>query len=424
VEGAVHFRFLSRDRRAARPAETRITIYRPASVRLSQFAMKRPMPDCVMALAQARERFDDETMFFDVFRSDSGESILCLGPPLDGCHPAGLALRLSGPHNLSPLTQRLDAPRIKLQHTSRLTVSGPGLDDTLLLAAGETSASIAVNQSHAALLAGRRVVTTLSRDNPLPWIRDWAVFYVRLHGADAVLLYDNGSKDYTLEEIAAALSGIAGLRDVVIVSWPFPYGLGVGLEPRAPSVDNFCQTGSLDHARRCFCPQARSVLNVDIDELLPPRKRTIFEKVEESPHAVLLFHGVWAEAPGIDSAEALRRVRHRDCRSVWQSQIDMLALRKTETLCRTKWVAVPSRCHPDVEWGVHDIYPATDNAHETQRSWRKRDRSMAYRHCRQINVGWKTDRWRSSVDFNSVCSPDQEMAIAFSRAFGDATAAP
>ncbi len=287
----------------------------------------------------------------------------------------------------------------------------------LVLDAGGRRLPMAVNESHAGLLADRRVLVTVFKDYPLPWIRDWATFYVRLHGADAVLLYNNGSEGYTSDDVAAALSDIPGLREIVIVSWPFRYGMGG--RPGEPALDNFCQTGALDHARRCFCPHARSVLNVDIDELLPPGEVSIFERAETSPYAVMLFRGIWAEAPGIDSLEALRGVRHRDCSFAWQSQMNVFALGRAETLCRTKWVAVPSRCLEDVEWGVHDIYPANKNAHVTQRSWRVLDRSLAYRHCRQINTGWKTDRWRSSDDFDDVCSLDLEMAGAFARAFGE-----
>ncbi|MFX8481515.1 hypothetical protein ABTL74_19375, partial [Acinetobacter baumannii] len=50
------------------------------------------------------------------------------------------------------------------------------------------------NLSH--LFAGRRVLLTLSRNNAPRWIADWIRFYATLHGADAVLLYDNASDRY------------------------------------------------------------------------------------------------------------------------------------------------------------------------------------------------------------------------------------
>ena len=64
----------------------RITIYRPASVGLSSFGLSRPLPHGLKYRAdEAADRFDFETMFFDLFRS--GDGVLCLGPPLEGCLP-------------------------------------------------------------------------------------------------------------------------------------------------------------------------------------------------------------------------------------------------------------------------------------------------------------------------------------------------
>jgi GT2 family glycosyltransferase len=357
-------------------------------------------------------------MFFDVFRSD--DHVLCLGPPMDGWMPRRNVLRMSDGRSPIPLRYQIEPPRIPEQHTSRLRVPHLAADcDTLQLEAGEAKIEIAIQTSQTRLLSGRRVLVTLSKDYPLQWIVDWATFHVRLQGADAVLLYDNGSLSYSLDDLAAALSGVAGLREVVVVDWPFRYGIDG--KPGERVLDNYCQTGALDHARRCFCTQARSVLSLDIDELLPPGDQSIFEQVEASSHAVILFHGIWAEASGIESLNDVRGVRHRDCGYAWRSQIKMLAVGKAAGLCRTKWVAVPARCSPDAEWGVHDVYPAAAPAQSTRRRWRMLDRTIAYRHCRQINTGWKTDRWRSSADFDEVCFRDTEFTAALLSVFGDDT---
>jgi len=401
----------------------RITMYKPASVGLSAFGMSRPLPEGLKDRAQrASTRFDFETMFFDVFRTADG-AVLCMGPPLEGCAPRNTAMRFSRADGRSTFAHRVEAPRISQQLTSRLYVRDRGAaGDALILEVAGISLPITTNPSHARLLSDRRVIMTLCKDTPPRWIHDWAAFHVRIHGADAVLLYDNGSTSHALEDIAQALSAIAGLKEVVIVDWPFRYG--IGSRSGEPVLDNFCQTGALDHARRCFCLHARSVLNADIDELLPPGDLPIFEQVETSSHAAMLFYGIWAEAPDIESLDDITRVRHRDCSFVWRSQTNMLALGKNETLCRTKWIAVPNRCGPHVEWGVHDVYPASLWARTTRRRWRTLNRSVVYRHCRQINTGWKTDRWRSSANFDHVCSLDHEMAQAFSLVFGEFAGGP
>lgn len=397
----------------------RITVYRPAAVGLSQFGLERPLPDGLSDRAdQAKDRFDFETMFFDVFRSASGDDVICLGPPLEGCIPGGIAPLVSSGRDAPALTQNLKPSRIPEQHTWRLTVSTPNDGrGTLRLDVAGKVADIAVRESHAHVLAGCRVLLTLCKDYPLRWIVDWATFHVRLHGADAVLLYDNRSTSYTLDELAASLGEIAGLREVVVVDWPFRYG--VDGQSGEHALDNFCQTGALDHARRCFCANSRSVLSLDVDELLPTSDQSIFGRIEASSHAVMPFFGIWTEAPGVERLDDLGRIRHSDCNLAWRSQMKALSQGRADGLCRTKWVAVPARCGADVEWGVHDVYPATPQAHENQRQWRSVDRSVAYRHCRQINTGWKSERWKSSANPDEVCAPDPEIVAAFLRAFGE-----
>src|SRR5690606_8950495 len=135
----------------------------------------------------------------------------------------------------------------------------------------------------------------LSQNNDLRWIADWVHFYARLHGADGVLVYDNASSAYSLADLQATLddavskAGAAGGNfPALAVAWPFPYGPQGGMAGAVNGVEtdwdsDFCQTGSLQHARHRFLRQARSVLNVDVDELvLGTGGRSVFEATEQS----------------------------------------------------------------------------------------------------------------------------------------------
>src|SRR5205085_1357105 len=121
---------------------------------------------------------------------------------------------------------------------------------------------VPISPSGRDMFKGRRVLLTLSKDNPMPWIRDWVQFNVRVHGADALLLYDNGSTIYETAALVEQLAGIPGLASCLVVSWRFPLGPGVG---RGQAQDSFyCQPGMLEHARWRYCAEALSVLNTDI----------------------------------------------------------------------------------------------------------------------------------------------------------------
>ena len=61
---------------------------------------------------------------------------------------------------------------------------------------------VAVSPLGREAFAGRNCLVTLSRNNDLRWIRDWAAFHVREHGAEALLLFDGqpqGAYDKALE---------------------------------------------------------------------------------------------------------------------------------------------------------------------------------------------------------------------------------
>ncbi|MCB1502010.1 MAG: hypothetical protein KDK07_19865 [Bauldia sp.] len=390
----------------------------PTPVRLSDLGFAREPSERVLLSRDRLDQFDADTLFFDVFRTGRRDEIVCIGPSLDGIAPAGLALSFAAEGLAGPIAVRHEPPRMHQQPVGRFVLSAPGLDRVrrLRITAGERSVVVAPGAPRADLLAGHRVLMTLSKDNPLHWIEEWAAFHVARHRASAVLVYDNGSGGYSPEALATTLARVPGLRRAVVVPWPFPYG--VGGRPEYPALDNFCQTGMLDHARRRFCTTAASVLNLDVDELLPRKGPSIFDRIESGSLAAIHFRGLWVEREGVREHEQALALRHRDCGYVWRSQLAAAAAGAGHRLCRTKWIAVPSRCGAGAEWGVHEVYAATEDARSTQSDWRMTDETFHYRHFRQINAGWKIDRWRSSEPFDAICVKDQQLARDMTRWLG------
>ena len=48
-------------------------------------------------------------------------------------------------------------------------------------------------------------VYTLQKNNDLTWIKDWANWYINNHVVDSVIIYDNSSEAYSLEELRKQL---------------------------------------------------------------------------------------------------------------------------------------------------------------------------------------------------------------------------
>lgn len=245
-----------------------------------------------------------------------------------------------------------------------------------LPAPGPGRLGVAIDGFHAALdapepdrgtFAGRNTLVTVSRNNELDWIQDWVRFHARIHGADALLLYDNGSDLYEAEAIGAALADDPALRAVRIISADFPYGpLGRG---RSKFDGNFLQAALLNIARLKHLPTARAALQCDVDELVVPRAgRTVFDAAAASRSGYLKFAGRWVYPDTAAGTVA----RHRD---------HVLTGAPPRT-CPPKYCVVPGGPLRDHTWATHRIRGLL-------LGWRYLSRDFGFLHCRGISDFWK-----------------------------------
>lgn len=344
------------------------------------------------------DQFDWDTLFYDVYRV--GRHVVFQGPPLLNLRQE---IETSG-----YLSQRLRGlfPRARLIERNRSSEywvreqAGRVVLDSPLGRHG-----IEVQPNHAGWFAGRRVVHTLSRNNDIAWILDWLRFYVSEHGADAVLLYDNASTDYVSDDLRAAIAEAFPQLVAVVVDWPFRYGPQGGMAGavdgrETPWDSDYCQTGSLQHARFRFLGQARSVLNVDIDELvLSDRGRSVFAATEAARGGFTKFAGHWISAT-TPHGVAPGCGRHGDFWLIDAQEADR---------CPPKWCVVPGRTSAARHcWSVHNLFGARRN--------RKLSGEFAYRHMRGISKGWKEARWDAVPFDRARFAPDAPLRAAFERA--------
>lgn len=223
-------------------------------------------------------------------------------------------------------------------------VLGESKPQRLEVYCGRFTATAPVQPSGAKVFAGRKVLCTLSRDNRLKWIADWAEFHVRTHGADAVLFYDNASTRYTPSDLLALFRSIPGLAAAVVVPWAYKFGpLGNG----AKDWDShYSQCVMLEHARRRFLPDAAAMVNLDVDELVVTDDGvSLFEHLARSVEGALIYPGRW-----------IRNVRNFYPWSIRHCNFRYYAT--TDPPYPTKWTVVPSRLPEKAEVGIHTIATA------------------------------------------------------------------
>ncbi len=328
--------------------------------------------------------FDKTTLFYDCFLLPDGRQALLLGPPLLNLAPTLSAIRVRAEPSGSRCKTRIRT----LDRHAQLWVELPQGTTALKIDAGLESRLIAPLPNESDTFTGKRVLLTHNRNNRLEWILDWARFHRDVQGADAILLYDNGSTDYSVSELAAALLTLKGFAAIRVVDWPFKFG-PQSFHGKYWDSD-FCQFGLLEDARWRFLQQARSILSCDIDELVMTRDdQTIFQMAEKSHRGYVRFHGQWILSIHADgTSETLPNAahsRHRDYQTTLLIRHEWKKLRRVKkNLCAAKWAGVPAILPARAQWKIHAIGGMW--------SWPAGNTQVNYRHFRGINTSWKYER--------------------------------
>lgn len=321
--------------------------------------------------AKYRDNFDSTTIFYDTYRC--GRFVVLQGPPL-----LNLRAMLDASPKFTDLAK--GAVNISRPDGDEIWIQKQLQEFYLETEVGQIKISAEQDLNH--IFASKRVLVTISKDNEFLWIKDWIIYHVKLHGADGVLIYDNSSTKYSVNDLRSYIEEEFPALTVRVVAWPFRYGRS---SPRTPWDPVFCQPGALQHARFRFLQNAKSVLNCDIDELVVSAncKASVFKAAERSLFGVVYFRGRWiydhrSSRDGIP--------RHGDLYCYDSSRADFI--------CPPKWAVVPSRCPLKATWRPHKI--------QGVRSFLSYKKTLSYRHFKPLSTNWKYNRSDSKLSGSAV----------------------
>jgi hypothetical protein len=348
--------------------------------------------------------FDSTTLFYDAVRVSNSQVALFAPPFLNLSSGVAATTFSHGTDRCLARTKRFD------RHV-QIWLDAPE-NCTSIHAAGELgSFDFAVSRNETEIFRGRRVIFTMSKDNPIEWILDWVRFNRDVHGADAVLIYDNGSSAYDSAALSSALRSVRGLQCSVVVEWPFKYG-PQGTNSWDHWDSDFCQLGAWEHARWRFLQLAKSAMNSDIDELvLPQGNRSVFEAAENSWFGLVRYRGRWIIGidDGCPGVSMTAPPRHTDFSILMPPlyQRSRFLIRRDANQCPAKWTVVPSRCPAHAQWHVHSIF-----SWWASHLWTY---EFSFRHFREIGSNWKYQRVNRVALDPSIHVADSQLQKVFRR---------
>lgn len=317
--------------------------------------------------AEYEAKFDRHTVVYDAFHDvQRGEVVLLCPRLLNLTKPFRDGLRIDG--------QRRPMHRKTYKRFEIWRGPAGGADARISLTMGGAAWQTGLAPSQHDLFAGRNVLATLSKDNDLDWITDWALHHKRSQGADAVLFFDNGSSRYAPQDVETALLR-SGIDLVQVVSCPAPYGPPPGGSGKFEVPGAFLQAALLNLKRIKYLSRARAVLYIDIDEMVSgPDDVTVFDAATRARLGLCAFHGRLAYAPG----------QQRGC-----PQSDHTHTRIGCPPAKPKWAVRPDSVTGRGRWGVHRmadlLFPLTV------------DPRFLFWHCQGTTTGWKPGKAGSTI---------------------------
>lgn len=214
------------------------------------------------------------------------------------------------------------------------------------------------------------VIYTMLRNDDLAWVYDWVLAHQRNHGANGVLVADNGSTAYSKTDLLHTILSVPGIKSAHVLDVPLPYGPPDN-SYSAPIGLNFLQTACLNIVRDRFLKHARAVLVCDVDEIVySADSQSIFDATACSFTKYGLITGSW---------------RFSSSNKNPPQHIDHIMVDRSQKRCQPKYCIVPNSLLGRMCWSVHSLENVNRRIFVPNNKFR-------FFHCHSISTSWKTKR--------------------------------
>ena len=316
-------------------------------------------------------RYDGHTLAVDVF--NAGDSLRFIGPPLLNLesYVGGAKIRFDG-------VEQAQFEWTDFSRMSRFKAARRGNVDRVELTFGRERFETSAAGDDLETFAGTNALITMNKNNSLENIRDWATNFAVNHNVNALILYDNRSSAYGLDELAAVLDKVP-LEVVYLVDWPYKFGNTGG--PDQIWDSDFGIYMCWEHARWRFLQNANSVIISDVDEFpVSESGRTIVDHLEASEYGAINYPVRNVPPVRLPSIEKKSVRLHSDYGYT----------NSAFTLYSKKLAFQPKRLPENVQVGNHSIY-----------GWERKTAfvdDVIARHMQGLHYDWRDGDWSYSFE--------------------------
>ena len=335
-------------------------------------------------------KYDGHTLAVDAF--NAGPYVRLIGPPLLNLNERMLGARivLDG-FGEAPFDWR------DYHKMSRAKIEKVGAVQELHLEIGRESLGVTVAGDDLESFRNANVLITMNKNNRLENIYDWALNFAKNHDVDSLILYENRSHYYSLEDVANHLSSLP-LKTIYLVDWPFKFGSTGG--PNQIWDSDFGIYMCWEHARWRFLQFANSVFINDADEFPVSKSGTsLVNLVENSSNGAIRYPV--RNVPAVPRPELdKQRVRLHSDYVYYNSQF---------TNFSNKVAYQPTRVPEGVQVGNHNFYgwdQKTDTVEDV----------LAH-HFLGVHYNWRDGDWSYSSDERPPVDANEEVDTALLKAF-------
>lgn len=214
-----------------------------------------------------------------------------------------------------------------------------------------------------------KILYTLQKDNDIQWIQDWINWHKTKHKIDTVIIYDNASTKYSIDQLKCNLKDDS--LEIIIENCPYKFGPGAFNGSRWDS--DYLQYAMYEQVRYYHCNEKSKIINADIDELVVCKNDTPIFNLLNEPKSIVFYPGKWIDVQATNNTTSEKLMKHKD-----HTIIDKYFV------CPNKWTANLDGLNDSTFLRIHD--------YTGDRSIKKITNKAIYLHHRCITTNWKYKR--------------------------------